>query len=79
MAFTSTTQVDNLRAFGVYYCTLFRGTAGAADNVITVDFGVDFIFGAPNVTFSQSARTVTVSGLVDTEVANLILIGDRAL
>lgn len=80
MAFSSTTQVGKLRGLETYYTELFKGTAGASGNTVDIGFVADNIVGLPTgATWTQSGKTVTISGLTNGHVYNLIFLGKRPL
>lgn len=80
MAFSSSTQSDTF-PFGNKIGCLFKGTAGASGNEITVNFLVDYVLGGPeDAAFTQtSAGVVTVTGLTNTKKETLLLVGSSYL
>lgn len=80
MAFSSTSQSATLR-MGNQFVQFFTGSAGAASNTIDVDFIVEYLVGltAASASFSQSGKTVTVSGLTNGSEYTFLLAGSRSL
>lgn len=78
MAFSSTTQRDNERYGNDRLAVLFKGTAGASGNTITLPLGlvVEFVIGLPNgAAWSQSSNTLTITGLTNGNVYNFNIVG----